>query len=783
MSQSNMEKIDLNDLIGDYIVENVPAFQTYLKQVWKDLLGRSDNKEKGVNKITFAKYYELPGIISDRLFSVFNTNKSNYLSCNDFIDGMVKLFSGHLENLLHFIFCFYDFDKDGKVSKEDMRIVLSYVPLNIKRLKKKTLKFEKENFNDRLESQNELHEKLDKVFKDTPTINEEKFKEIIRNINSDLFLYILVFLLEKRPFNKETIKNLENIRKSPSLTSNKNKSSSNLIASPNLNSKFSSSTIISKSPRFQSRVAEALNTASAVSGQKKLNKLGGDLAFSKNLLDMYSKNKPVKPEEPNPNIVQLNIPSEKNEGNKEDIVKNKPNRKLHKQINKNLEALENPQKIKGLENVTLSFARPYEKTEILKSKGSSLNDSYESLDNEEDKNIGMEGYIYKRQEDKIKQIYFKLIYKDLYYYKSKEDTKHKGMHNLSGVYLKEDDKVTIEGKQFYSFTIVFPSKDRKYYILDETEYKNWLKAIRKAVGYSNLNEIYEVRDVLGKGKFGLVRLGIHKESGRKVAIKIINKKLVSLLDLEQVKTEVEILKIAQHPYIIRLYDVFENEKYIYIIMEHCAGGDLFSYIEKRGFQLKETRAAQIIHKLSTAIYYLHQYGIIHRDLKPENILMTNDTEEADIRLLDFGLGKIIGPNEFCTEPFGTFSYAAPEVLLEKPYNFKADLWTIGIITYLLVAGFLPFDDENSEKEIARQTVYEPTPFPNSVWKNISSEAKAFVNNLLNKDPNKRMNIKQILEHPWLKKYSQGHDEDIFIKRGTSNLTGGEEFKAFSTTKK
>ena len=132
-----LEKIDLNDLIGDYIVENVPAFQSYLKQVWKDLLGRSDNKEKGVNKITFSKYYELPGIISDRLFSVFNLGKTNYLSCNDFVNGMVKLFSGNLEELLQFIFSFYDFNKDGKVSKEDMRIVLSYVPLNTKRLKKK----------------------------------------------------------------------------------------------------------------------------------------------------------------------------------------------------------------------------------------------------------------------------------------------------------------------------------------------------------------------------------------------------------------------------------------------------------------------------------------------------------------------------------------------------------------------------------------------------------------------------------------------------------------------
>jgi serine/threonine protein kinase len=91
-------------------------------------------------------------------------------------------------------------------------------------------------------------------------------------------------------------------------------------------------------------------------------------------------------------------------------------------------------------------------------------------------------------------------------------------------------------------------------------------------------------------------------------------------------------------------------------MEHCSGGDLFSYLEKRGFRLSETRAAQIIHKLSTAIFYVHSFGIVHRDLKPENILMTDETNEADIRLVDFGLSKIIGPNNFCNEPFGTLVY-------------------------------------------------------------------------------------------------------------------------------
>ena len=147
-----------------------------------------------------------------------------------------------------------------------------------------------------------------------------------------------------------------------------------------------------------------------------------------------------------------------------------------------------------------------------------------------------------------------------------------------------------------------------------------------------------------------------------------------------------------------------------------------------------------------AIFFLHQYGIVHRDLKPENILMTDDTDTADIRLVDFGLRKIMGPEETWTEPFGTFSYVAPEILQEKPYKFKVDLFAIGIITYLLLTSFLPFVHENSEKEIARQTIHEPTPFPSSLWKNISIEAKLFVNNLLSKKPDNRMDIQEVLQH-------------------------------------
>jgi calcium-dependent protein kinase len=262
---------------------------------------------------------------------------------------------------------------------------------------------------------------------------------------------------------------------------------------------------------------------------------------------------------------------------------------------------------------------------------------------------------------------------------------------------------------------------------------------------------YEVKQKIGKGKFGLVKCGINKETKKPVAIKIMAKKNMDKSDLELAKVEIDILKIGQHPNIIKLYDIYENENYIYIIMEYCSGGDLLSYFEYNDYELPETKVCEIIHKLSMAIYYLHSYGIVHRDLKPENILMTDLSAQADIRLLDFGLSKIIGNEEKCTEPYGTLSFVAPEVLQGKPYDKSVDLWSIGIITFLLLCGYLPFDDKHSEREIARQTIQDPVPFEEKIWSKYSPEAKTFVDGLLQKKPEKRYTIKEVLEHPWIKK--------------------------------
>lgn len=144
-------------------------------------------------------------------------------------------------------------------------------------------------------------------------------------------------------------------------------------------------------------------------------------------------------------------------------------------------------------------------------------------------------------------------------------------------------------------------------------------------------------------------------------------------------------------------------------MEYCSGGDLFSYLDLRNFELPENRANKIMHQLCCAVYYLHNFGIIHRDLKPENILMSDETDEAEPKILDFGLSRFLNNGETCLESHGTVviifyktkSYVCPEVLKEEPYDFKADIWSLGIIAYLLIIGCLPFDHESDINEIAR----------------------------------------------------------------------------------
>ena len=362
-----------------------------------------------------------------------------------------------------------------------------------------------------------------------------------------------------------------------------------------------------------------------------------------------------------------------------------------------------------------------------------------------------EGYIFKYNNGKMVKIWVKLYYKDYYYYKKKEDKQHIGMHNLSGLFFKEEPTKDYEEKTYYSFSIVFPSKTHTYFSDNQIEYNNWVKYLQIATNYSNILEIYQITDELGSGSFSTVRLGINKYTQEKVAIKIMDKQKMSTIRLESARREIEIMKICQHPNIIHYIDSYENENNIYIFMEYCEGGTFFDFLKKRNFILKEDLAVNIIYKICKAIDYFHSYGITHRDLKPENILMTSEHNNTQIKILDFGLGKIIGPNEKCSEPYGTIIYCAPEIIQDFPYSKNVDSWSLGVITYIVLYGRLPFWDTNKNKLSLK--IVKMNPIYKTLGVNqVSDEAKNFIQNLLIKDQDKRMTIQQALKHKWFQKY-------------------------------
>jgi len=210
----------------------------------------------------------------------------------------------------------------------------------------------------------------------------------------------------------------------------------------------------------------------------------------------------------------------------------------------------------------------------------------------------------------------------------------------------------------------------------------------------SITDRYELREELGRGAFSIVHLGIDKKTGDKVAIKIITKKDASTeQDKKRLDTEVTILKKVHHPNIIGLKDLVDTKEKLCLVMDLVNGGELFDKIVEKG-QYTEKDASTIIRNIVSAIDYLHKNKIVHRDLKPENLLLKLGNDN-DVMLSDFGLSKIIGEESMgvLQTACGTPYYVAPEVLGAQGYDQSVDLWSIGVITYLLLCGFPPFYGE------------------------------------------------------------------------------------------
>jgi len=263
-----------------------------------------------------------------------------------------------------------------------------------------------------------------------------------------------------------------------------------------------------------------------------------------------------------------------------------------------------------------------------------------------------------------------------------------------------------------------------------------------------VKENYEIKEEIGRGAFSVVKVAVHKKTGRKYAIKIIEKSNVGA-DLNRLQTEIKILKQVDHPNIIKLKDLYETPDMLAIVTELVTGGELFDKIVEQG-SYSESDASILVSKMVSAIDYLHKRGIVHRDLKPENLLLKDDTSLTEVKIADFGLSKIVGTkfSSLMLTACGTPSYVAPEVLSATGYDKEVDLWSIGVITYILLCGFPPFYNESLNK-LFEEILHAEYDFPEEYWAHISDNAKDFVSKLLVVDPSRRLTAAEALKHPWI----------------------------------
>ncbi|UKK02962.2 serine/threonine kinase [Theileria orientalis] len=254
---------------------------------------------------------------------------------------------------------------------------------------------------------------------------------------------------------------------------------------------------------------------------------------------------------------------------------------------------------------------------------------------------------------------------------------------------------------------------------------------------------YSIGSTLGVGSFAKVKLGIHKSSGRKVAIKIIDKSRMSSMGvMGKLSREISAINGLYHPNIIHLYDLIDTPDTVFLIMEYVDGGELFDYVLQRN-KLGEVDAIRIFRQIISAVNFCHKRMLCHRDLKPENILMD---KYMNIKIGDFGLSNFMRDGECLKTPCGSPNYASPEVICGKPYaGPEVDIWSCGIILYVLLCGSLPFDDDEIPAlfgKIKLGKFYIPG--------HVTNDARWLLMRMLDVDPRTRITMQELLMHPWLR---------------------------------
>ncbi|XP_016345985.1 calcium/calmodulin-dependent protein kinase type IV-like [Sinocyclocheilus anshuiensis] len=268
----------------------------------------------------------------------------------------------------------------------------------------------------------------------------------------------------------------------------------------------------------------------------------------------------------------------------------------------------------------------------------------------------------------------------------------------------------------------------------------WIDGSKK----ETLADFYELESELGRGATSVVFRCHQKGTQKHYAVKMLKK----TVDKKIVRTEIGVLLRLSHPNIIKLKEIFETPAEISLVLELVTGGELFDRVVEKGYY-SERDAADAVKQVLEAVAYLHENGVVHRDLKPENLLYATSAPDAPLKIADFGLSKIVDDQVTMKTVCGTPGYCAPEILRGCAYGPEVDMWSVGVITYILLCGFEPFFDDRGDQYMFKRILNCEYEFVSPWWDNVSLNAKDLVKKLIVQDPKKRLSTQQALQHPWV----------------------------------